>query len=34
MYQQGASQPEPDAGPADGGRSDEDVVEGEFSDAN
>ena len=34
MYQQSASQPEPDAGPTDGGRSDEDVVEGEFSDAN
>ena len=34
MYQQSASQPAPDAGPTDGGRSDEDVVEGEFSDAN
>ena len=35
MYQQtGADQPGPDAGPTDGGRSDEDVVEGEFSDAN
>ena len=34
MYQQSASQPEPDAGPTDGGRSDEDVVEGDFSDAN
>jgi len=31
MYQQGASQPGPEAGPAGNGRSDEDVVEGEFS---
>ena len=30
MYQQGAAQPGPDAGPTDG-RTDEDVVEGEFS---
>jgi len=32
MYQQaGDNQPGPDAGPTDGGRADEDVVEGEFS---
>ncbi len=34
MYQQGENQPGPDGGPTDGGRADEDVVEGEFSDAN
>jgi molecular chaperone DnaK len=34
MYQQSANQPSPDGGPTDGGRADEDVVEGEFSDAN
>ena len=31
MYQQGENQPGPDGGPTDGGRADEDVVEGEFS---
>ena len=34
MYQQGENQPGPDGGPTNGGRADEDVVEGEFSDAN
>jgi molecular chaperone DnaK len=34
MYQQGENQPDPDGGPTNGGRADEDVVEGEFSDAN
>ena len=30
-YLPGEAQPGPDAGPTDGGRADEDVVEGEFS---